>query len=204
MKVLAIFTCYNRRELTRQSMELLGQNKNVTFDYVIVNDGSTDGSGALLDEYAAKDKRIIAVHQKNAGVSAARNAGMRLARGEYLAFVDGDDWMERTAYEDILQKLQGRRPDIVIFQNLSVEGGLARKNFCNETLAQENPPFEELVMRYGAQVTTKLFKRLFIREAGVSFTQGIVLGEDTIFCTESSTSAIRRRSQSNSPQSDTM
>ena len=43
MRVLAIFTCYNRRELTKQSMELLGQNKNVTFDYVIVNDGSTDG-----------------------------------------------------------------------------------------------------------------------------------------------------------------
>ena len=48
MKVLAIFTCYNRRELTRQSMELLGQNKNVTFDYVIVNDGSTDGTDEML------------------------------------------------------------------------------------------------------------------------------------------------------------
>ena len=48
MRVLAIFTCYNRRELTKQSMELLGQNKNVTFDYVIVNDGSTDGTDEML------------------------------------------------------------------------------------------------------------------------------------------------------------
>ena len=48
MRVLAIFTCYNRRALTKQSMELLGQNKNVTFDYVIVNDGSTDGTDEML------------------------------------------------------------------------------------------------------------------------------------------------------------
>ena len=183
--ISVIVPIYNVEPYLGECLDSLCGQTLRNIEIIGVDDGSTDGSGALLDEYAAKDKRIIAVHQKNAGVSAARNAGMRLARGEYLAFVDGDDWMERTAYEDILQKLQGRRPDIVIFQNLSVEGGLARKNFRNETLAQENPPFEELVMRYGAQVTTKLFKRLFIREAGVSFTQGIVLGEDTIFCTES-------------------
>lgn len=184
-EISVIVPIYNVEPYLRQCLDSLCGQTLRNIEIIGVDDGSTDGSGTLLDEYAAKDRRIIAVHQKNAGVSAARNAGMRLAKGEYVAFVDGDDWMELTAYEEILRDMGAKRPDIVIFQNLSVEDGLARKNFRNEMLVKENPPFEELVMRYGAQVTTKLFKRQFIREAGVSFTQGIILGEDTIFCTES-------------------
>ena len=69
MKVLAIFTCYNRRELTRQSMELLGQNKNVTFDYVIVNDGSTDGTDEML---AAMPYEIDLINDRARQKSASR------------------------------------------------------------------------------------------------------------------------------------
>ena len=63
-------------------------------EIILVDDGSPDGSGAICDEYAAKDSRIKVIHQKNAGVSAARNAGMDLASGEYLAFIDSDDFIE--------------------------------------------------------------------------------------------------------------
>ena len=121
--ISVIVPIYNVEPYLSECLDSLCGQTLRNIEIIGVDDGSTDGSGALLDEYAAKDKRIIAVHQKNAGVSAARNAGMRLARGEYLAFVDGDDWMERTAYEDILQKLQGRRPDIVIFRHTSIYGG---------------------------------------------------------------------------------
>ena len=78
MKVLAIFTCYNRRELTRQSMELLGQNKNVTFDYVIVNDGSTDGTDEML---AAMPYEIDLINGDCSGTAACmRRSSMRKRR----------------------------------------------------------------------------------------------------------------------------
>ena len=115
--ISVIVPIYNVEPYLGECLDSLCGQTLRNIEIIGVDDGSTDGSGALLDEYAAKDKRIIAVHQKNAGVSAARNAGMRLARGEYLAFVDGDDWMERTAYEDILQKLQGR---ILSFSGIQV------------------------------------------------------------------------------------
>lgn len=69
------------------------------WEAICVDDGSTDGFGAILDEYAAKDKRFTVIHQKNAGVSAARNMGLDLAKGHYVGFVDPDDvisinWLE--------------------------------------------------------------------------------------------------------------
>ena len=99
--ISVIVPIYNVEPYLGECLDSLCGQTLRNIEIIGVDDGSTDGSGALLDEYAAKDKRIIAVHQKNAGVSAARNAGMRLARGEYLAFVDGDDWMDA----DFLQKL---------------------------------------------------------------------------------------------------
>lgn len=92
--ISVIVPIYNVEPYLGECLDSLCGQTLRNIEIIGVDDGSTDGSGALLDEYAAKDKRIIAVHQKNAGVSAARNAGMRLARGEYLAFVDGDDWMD--------------------------------------------------------------------------------------------------------------
>lgn len=64
------------------------------WECICINDGSPDGSGAILDEYARKDARFTAIHQENRGVSAARNAGLSRARGTWTAFVDGDDSVE--------------------------------------------------------------------------------------------------------------
>ena len=64
-------------------------------EIILVDDGSTDGSGRICDELAARDGRILVVHQENAGVSAARNTGIRAASGEFLIFTDSDDYVER-------------------------------------------------------------------------------------------------------------
>lgn len=68
------------------------------FELILVDDGSTDGSGIICDEYAATDSRIRVIHQVNRGVSSARNAGIETALGEYIGFVDGDDWIEPDMY----------------------------------------------------------------------------------------------------------
>lgn len=90
---------------------------------ILVDDGSTDNSGKICDEYAAKDSRIVVIHQKNAGAGAAKNAGLEKATGEYLAFVDSDDYLELEAYEKMLEILVVNEADIVqcnhrdIYQN---------------------------------------------------------------------------------------
>lgn len=75
-------------------------------EVILIDDGSRDASGEICDEYAARDSRIRVIHQKNAGAAAAKNAGLRAATGEYLSFVDSDDYLEPGAYRHMLQLLK--------------------------------------------------------------------------------------------------
>ena len=86
-----IIPVYNVAPYLRECLDSVMAQTFTDWEAICVDDGSTDGSGAILDEYAAKDNRIKAVHQTNGGVSAARNAGLDMAVGEYVAFIDADD-----------------------------------------------------------------------------------------------------------------
>ena len=98
----------------------------------MIDDGSQDGSAAICDEYAEKDDRILVIHQENAGVSAARNAGLEAATGEYIAFVDSDDWIAPDMYEIMLQDIERNHADCVfcgytIVQDCEEKAGLPKK-----------------------------------------------------------------------------
>ena len=82
------------------------------FELILIDDGSPDNCGAICDEYAAKDSRIIVIHQKNQGVSAARNAGLDIAKGTYLGFVDSDDWIEPEMYETMIATAKEKQVDV--------------------------------------------------------------------------------------------
>ena len=86
----------------------------VDFELILVDDGSPDNCGAICDEYAAKDSRIRVIHQKNGGLSAARNAGLDVAREEYYAFVDGDDWIDPDMYENMYRAIQKGNADLAV------------------------------------------------------------------------------------------
>lgn len=81
-------------------------------EVIVIDDGSTDGSGAICDEIAAEDNRIKVVHTSNKGVSAARNLGISLVNGQYLAFVDADDYIEENMYQVLLDDIQRYEADI--------------------------------------------------------------------------------------------
>ena len=92
---------YNVEQYLGKCIEsVLGQTYS-DFELILVDDGSTDSSGKICDSYREKDNRILVIHKKNAGVSAARNVGIEQARGEYICFIDSDDWIESNYLSEI-------------------------------------------------------------------------------------------------------
>ena len=86
--------------------------KNI--EIILIDDGSTDKSGKICDEYAKKDSRIIVIHKENGGVSSARNAGLRIAKGAYIGFVDPDDWIAEDMYEVLYSNAKKYDADVSV------------------------------------------------------------------------------------------
>ena len=104
--VSIIVPVYNVKPYLNRCVDsLLGQSYQ-NMELLLVDDGSTDGSEALCDEYAAQDVRVRVLHKKNGGLSDARNAGVDAAKGEYLSFVDGDDWVSPYYIENLYRALE--------------------------------------------------------------------------------------------------
>ena len=104
--VSIIVPVYNVKPYLNRCVDsLLGQSYQNT-ELLLVDDGSTDGSETLCDEYAAQDARVRVLHKKNGGLSDARNAGVDAAAGEYLSFVDGDDWVSPYYIENLYRALE--------------------------------------------------------------------------------------------------
>ncbi len=96
--VSVIVAVYNIEEYLPRCVESIMHQTYRKLEIILVDDGSTDGSGDICDEYAGKDDRILVIHKKNGGLSDARNAGLERASGDYIGFVDGDDWIEEGMY----------------------------------------------------------------------------------------------------------
>ena len=117
-KVSVIIPVYNVEQyLSRCLDSVISQNFN-DMEIICINDGSKDASLRILEEYAGKDSRIVIIDKKNAGVSAARNDGIAAAKGEYLAFLDGDDFWEADCLAKIYQEAEHNHSDAVIWNKL--------------------------------------------------------------------------------------
>lgn len=84
-------------------------------DIVLIDDGSPDECGRICDEFKSNDKRICVIHKANGGLSSARNAGVRMSRGEYIMFVDGDDWLQNNTCEKMISIIDKYEPDVIMF-----------------------------------------------------------------------------------------
>ena len=105
---------------------ILGQTyKNL--EIILIDDGSTDNSGKICDEYAQKDARIHVIHQENHGLSNARNAGLKIAHGEYIAFVDSDDYIELDMYEYLWKLISKENADVAMCNTCEDEGFHSQK-----------------------------------------------------------------------------
>lgn len=151
-------------------------------ELILVDDGSTDESPSLCDQYAEQYDWIHVIHQENRGVSEARNTGIRTAKGEYLAFVDADDWVEA----DFLELLHGALADDVDVSLCGMEDGqnvrLMRKKITISEF-QSNPSLY-LFHVYVSFASNKLYRRSIICENHVEFHPGMRRGEDSCFVME--------------------
>lgn len=112
--VSIIVPCYKVEQYLRQCVDSLINQTMKDIEIILVDDGSPDKSGEICDEYKAKDNRIKVIHKKNGGVSAARNDGLKVATGEYVVFVDSDDYVPVDAYELLYNKAIETSADMVI------------------------------------------------------------------------------------------
>ncbi len=109
-----IVPVYNTEKQLRKCIDsILNQTFN-EFELILVNDGSTDRSGIICDEYSLLDNRIKVIHQDNSGVSSARNAGLRVSKGDHFCFIDSDDWIETDFLEDGMQILSKETCDMFL------------------------------------------------------------------------------------------
>ncbi|MFT8342950.1 MAG: glycosyltransferase [Clostridium beijerinckii] len=110
--ISVIVPVYNVEKYLPQCIDSILNQTEKNLEIILVDDGSLDNSGKICDEFSKRDDRIIVIHKKNNGLSSARNAGLEIARGNYIGFVDSDDWLDKTMYEVLLKLLKENNSDI--------------------------------------------------------------------------------------------
>ncbi len=115
MKISVIVPVYNVEPYIKRCLDSIVSQTYRDLEIILVDDGSTDHSGEICDEYAAKDYRIQVIHKENGGIVSARKAGVLCATGEYTTNVDSDDWIEENAYEAMVERLREYHPDMLVF-----------------------------------------------------------------------------------------
>ncbi len=111
--ISVIIPVYNVESYLPQCLDSVLSQSYSNLQVILIDDGSTDSSGAICDEYAERDSRIVVIHQKNGGAAAAKNAGLCIATGKYLSFVDSDDYLEPDAYAHMVAQLEGTNADVI-------------------------------------------------------------------------------------------
>jgi glycosyltransferase involved in cell wall biosynthesis len=113
INISVIIPVYNAEKYLPDCMDSLMHQGDLRIEIILVNDGSTDQSGAIADEYAKKDSRIRVIHQENGGASAARNTGLLVAKGEYIIFIDSDDWIKEGSLLALYREAGRHQADVV-------------------------------------------------------------------------------------------
>lgn len=182
--VSIIIPIYNPGEALRRCLDSVINQSFRDIEIILVNDGSTDSSGLICRQYASKDKRIKYIEQHNAGVSIARNKGITNASGEYIAFIDSDDYVDNDYVLSMLNAISISNADIVIqgLKSIRCDELVGIESFTDgvfkvETLSEET--FDRIFYFCGPYC--KLFKSSIIKENDIIFPVDLAYGEDAVF-----------------------
>ena len=186
-KLSIIIPVYNIVRYLGRCLESIVSQSFSDFEIILINDGSIDGSAELCDEWHQKDSRIRVYHKTNGGVSSARNLGLDKAKGEFITFIDGDDYILPGMYECLMMLQTEHDADIVIcgFSQEQMDGTFVPYYNCDEvkTLSQQEQVSCLLTNTYYACACwDKVFKRNMIED--LRFEEKVTHYEDLLFCYE--------------------
>lgn len=185
-----IVPVYNAQQFLSKCIDsVLCQNEH-DFELILVDDGSRDDSGKICDEYAKTDCRVKVIHQENSGVSAARNQGIAAAAGEYIGFVDSDDWIEQNMFERLLSEAKNTGADIVmcdattVYDDGSVQADTITQLASNRILRKDDFT-PSLLLETAGSAWRCIYKNDRYsdkqRKYPLAFPLGIKFSEDRIF-----------------------
>ena len=169
--ISVIMPVYNVEKYLPESIESVLNQDHRNLELILIDDGSTDGSGGICDAYALKDSRVRVIHQGNGGAAAAKNAGLRIASGTYLSFVDSDDYLQPNVYGYMLNVLRENHADAVQFSFQDVYQSWKEPQILTPCVLNER----EYLIRFTKDWTcallwNKLYKRSLFD--GVFFEEG--------------------------------
>lgn len=194
-KISIIIPVYNSQQYLEQCLSSVILQTYPNLEIICVDDGSTDGSGEIVDQFAQRDKRIIALHQKNAGESNARNVALERATGDYIGFCDCDDWIEPDMYRQMETVMETEGLDLVATGWYKENNGLCEE-IKNKLPVSQGVIERDLLLKYiykrdsykgFAYIWNKLYNRnILYYPSGqmIRFNESLTLGGDILFLAE--------------------
>lgn len=175
-----IVAVYNAEKYIRRCLDSIQSQTFTDFEVLLIDDGSSDKSGEICDEYSDKDKRFRVIHKENGGVSSARQCGVDNAVGKYSIHVDPDDWVEHDYLEAMYSQIIEEDADICICQCM-VEYENCKKYppFIKFNSAKYRNPIDILLPTYGTALWNKLIRHSLYQKYNLKFPKSISMGEDS-------------------------
>lgn len=184
--VSIIVPVYNTGEYLYKCLDSIVNQNLQEIELILIDDGSTDNSGEICNLYSEKDKRVHVIHKKNEGVSIARNVGAQAAKGEYIGFIDSDDWIEKEMYQELYYYAKETGADIVMCDACTVYDDNKKEadtiSSLNESVLLNKKEITPLNLREIAGSACRcIYKKELIKLHAIQFPTGLPLSEDRIF-----------------------
>lgn len=184
--ISVIIPVYNTEEYLQRCIDSVIGQQAVTAEIILIDDGSTDSSGKICDEYAARHSKIKCLHTSNAGPSTAKNVGYDVAKGNYIAFIDSDDEIEPNMFSQMVMSGYQNNADIVCCNYIQVDenGNFSHTEHTGrEYVLTQDEALKAILIKdkIYSQCWTKIYKRTTMQEHGVRNTEGLKTEEDFIY-----------------------
>ncbi|MGO4219553.1 glycosyltransferase [Bacillus sp. YAF12_1] len=185
MLISVVIPVYNAEKFLPKCLDSIITQTYKDLEVILINDGSTDRSGEICDEFSRKNERITVIHKENGGVSSARNAGLKVVKGQYVGFVDPDDWIEGKMFETLYKLAVENNADISscgYFREDS-EGHITNKIIDSKVISYSQTEALNTILseeHFKGFTCNKLFSKEILKD--ITFDEDIHFCEDLLFC----------------------